>query len=180
MIPLIIVIGAIAVAYFTTDVLPQPFQSSDDTPTRLIVTYKPATSIKERDNIASQFKAERLKRLTIVDADVVVAKEGQVQKLAQNPRILRVEEDVQVKAVAPWWCSIYPFRCPSPSPSQSPLPSPSPSPTPTPTPTLSPQPSPSPQYRHRHRHSNPAFKFFLGVLTELMLRKSGQHQLQIL
>src|SRR3990167_6883801 len=57
---------------------------------RLIVTYKPSTKDNEKDDVVTNLNINKLKRLKIVDADVVVAKANQVERIKSNPKILRV------------------------------------------------------------------------------------------
>lgn len=93
----------------TPPLAPQP----PDPPTRLIVTYRTQVPETEKENLISQLKAEKLKRLTIVNSDVLVAKESQVGRITENSNVLRVERDVQVQALS--HCQFF-GNCPTPTP----------------------------------------------------------------
>lgn len=111
---------------------------------RFIVTFKPQVSAPTQENTLSNLKAERIKRLSLVNSQVANLSTNQVASLRARPEVLRVEEDAQVFIQAHWWDAFRRRPRPSPTPSPSPSPTPTPSPSPSSSPSPSPDPSPTP------------------------------------
>ncbi len=100
---------------------------------RLIVTFKADVNRADQETVINQFSAEKIKRLSLVNAQVVSLSRQRIDALKANPAVLQVEEDAQVFTLCHrWW-----QRCHKPSPLPTPLPSPTPSPTPSPSPSPS-------------------------------------------
>ena len=103
---------------------------------RVIVTFRQDASQNIQDTIIEPFKAERVKRLSFINSQVLKLTSSQITALSKNSKVLRVEEDAQAFALCHrWW-----HRCNTPTPTKGP--SPTPSSTPTPTPPALPQPIP--------------------------------------
>lgn len=121
---------------------------------RVIVTFKKEFPQTFQDRIISRVTATRIKRLTLVNAQVLQATQAKVESLRRDPNVLRVEEDAIAFALCHrWWhtwgsdCNPTPTPTPSdPTPTSTPSPTATPTPTPTPTdptPTLTPTPDES-------------------------------------
>jgi len=117
---------------------------------RVIVTFKKEASQTLQDSIISRVTATRIKRLTLVNAQVLQATQAKIDALRADPRVLRVEEDAIAYALCHrWWhrCRVTPTPTPTPTPG-GPTPTPTPTPVPdgepTPTPTNTPTPTPTP------------------------------------
>ena len=105
---------------------------------RVIVTFKKEASQARQDRIISQVTATRIKRLSIVNSQVVLATQAKIESLKADPSVLRVEEDAIAYALChKWW-----HRCTTPTPTKTPTPTPTNGPTPTPTNTPTPTPTP--------------------------------------
>ena len=103
---------------------------------RVIVTFRQDASQNIQDTIIEPFKAERVKRLSFINSQVLKLTSSQITALSKNSKVLRVEEDAQAFALCHrWW-----HRCNTPTPTKGP--SPTPTNTPTPTPPALPQPIP--------------------------------------
>ena len=107
-------------------------------PKRVIVTFKKEASQALQDRIISQVTATRIKRLSLVNSQVVLATQAKIESLKADPSVLRVEEDAIAYALCHrWW-----HRCPTPTPTKTPTPTPTNGPTPTLTNTPTPTPTP--------------------------------------
>ena len=107
-------------------------------PKRVIVTFKKEASQALQDRIISQVTATRIKRLSLVNSQVVLATQAKIESLKADPSVLRVEEDAIAYALChKWW-----HRCTTPTPTKPPTPTPTNGPTPTPTNTPTPTPTP--------------------------------------
>lgn len=104
---------------------------------RVIVTFRQDASQNIQDTIIEPFKAERVKRLSFINSQVLKLTSSQITALSKNSKVLRVEEDAQAFALCHrWW-----HRCNTPTPTSTGA-TPTPTNTPTPTPIALPQPIP--------------------------------------
>lgn len=109
---------------------------------RVIVTFKKEVSQTLQDRIISKITATRIKKLTLVNAQVLSATQAKIESLKADPNVLRVEEDAIAYALCHrWW-----HRCkPTPTPTPTTTPGgPTPTPSNIPTPTNTPTPTPTP------------------------------------
>lgn len=103
---------------------------------RVIVIFRPEVREANQNDVISGITAKRLKRLTLVNAQVVEATQVKIDALKQDPNVLRVEED----AIAFTLCHRWWHRCVTPTPTSTPTLTPTP--TSTPSPTMTPAPTP--------------------------------------
>lgn len=119
---------------------------------RVIVTFKKDVSTSLQDSIVSQIIASRIKRLPLVNAQVLTVTQAKLEALKASPSVLRVEEDAIAFALCHrWWhtwgssCNPTPTPTPTPTPGgPTPTPTNAPTPTSTPAPTNTPTPTPTP------------------------------------
>lgn len=122
--------------------------SAQVTDKRYIVTFKHGTSQANQDKILSDISAPRLKRLSLVNAQVLRTNQTRIDMLRKNVNVLRIEEDAI--AIATITCPAWFKRCilTTPTPTINPTPTPTPTPIlisePTPTPTAYPTPTITP------------------------------------
>lgn len=90
---------------------------------RKIVVFKPDVSQAEKQNVFSQYKAVFGKNLGLINGAAVDLPEFLAERLARDPRVLRVDPDVEVFAlsreVSAEWNF---FRRPTPTPTPTPTP----------------------------------------------------------
>ncbi len=123
---------------------------------RAIVVFKEMLPTSQKQEFLSRYQAAWGKELKLINAAAVTLPSSLVKQLAQDPKVLRVDPDVEVFALenpAPDLKNL--SRNVSPQsicdwipnwPGCSPSPAPTPTPTPTPTPVLvTPTPTPTPQ-----------------------------------
>jgi len=129
---------------------------------RLIVVFRQEVALSDQAEILARSGVESLKNLRLINARVSRLSDQQIDLLKKDRRILRIDPDVRVYALArndrcaryPWlpWCS--PTATPTPaitltptptrppaSPTSTPSPSPVVTPTATPLPTSTPFPA---------------------------------------
>lgn len=122
-----------------------------DLPKRKIVVFRPDVSFSERALIISSYQGKFNKHLGLVNGVAADIPSRWLEKLSKDPRVLRIDPDVEVfalpadrripveeRGICDWWPS-WPGCPPTPSPTPTPVPSPSP----TPDPTASPPPVPT-------------------------------------
>lgn len=130
-------------------------------PERKIIVFRSEISREERNRILSSYQVSLGKHLDLIGGAAVTVSTALVEKLAGDPRILRVDPDVRVFALPvvnfcnnysnlpvcleAWWRTPRPTKTPRPTPTSSPAPSFNPSPTPTPTALPTPTTTSSPQ-----------------------------------
>jgi subtilisin family serine protease len=110
---------------------------------RKIVVFKSDASREEKLTVVSRYQGVFSKDLRLINGAAVNIPQVMVERLARDPKVLRVDPDVEVYALGypkvgtEGWCDWFPNwpGC---------TPTPTPTSTPTPTPTLTPSPSPSP------------------------------------
>jgi subtilisin family serine protease len=116
---------------------------------RVIVTFKQGVSQGNQDKVVSQAVVQRIKRLSLVRAQVLNASPEKIEKLRQNPLVERVEEDalafalICFKLFDKWYGNTCPTLTPTPTPTNTPAPTSGPTLTPTNTPTPINTPSPT-------------------------------------
>jgi subtilisin family serine protease len=129
---------------------------------RKIIVFRQEVSLTAQDELLTRHKISPRKNLRLINAKAAILSSSQVDLLLKDPRILRIDPDVQVYALPrrdylcdryPWlrWCSQpTPTSTPSPTPpptggpTSTPTPPPTGGPTATPTPTPTPTPLPQP------------------------------------
>ena len=112
--------------------------SAPEGPKRVIVTFKKEVPQSFQDSLISRITATRIKRLSLVNSQVVLATQAKIESLKADPSVLRVEDDAIAYALCHrWW-----HRCATPTPTKTPTPTPTNGPTPTPTNTPTPTPTP--------------------------------------
>jgi len=126
---------------------------SQDPLERKIVVFKPEISQTERLNLLSNYQAVFGKDLRLINGAAVRIPKIWAEKLVRDPRVLRIDPDVEVyalpenrvemKGICDWFPN-WPGCSPSPTPTPTPTPSPIPTPTPTPIPISNPSPTPTP------------------------------------
>jgi len=130
---------------------------------RKIIVFKEETPDQEKVDLVNRFQAKVLKKLAIVNGLALTLPPEAVSQLAQDPRVVRIDPDVEISA-AVWprkkrissqgWCDRFPWLpwcrpTPTPKPTATPTPTPTdPSPTPTSTP-VPPSPTPTPVPDHQ-------------------------------
>jgi len=117
---------------------------------RKIVVFRENVPDEEQFSILSQHRATFSKKLKLLNAAAIKISSADIERLVHDPKVLRIDPDVQVFALPNQkWCDRHPEFpwCPKPSstpiPSLTPTPSLAPSPTTIPSPSLLPTPSPS-------------------------------------
>src|SRR3990167_5626579 len=98
---------------------------------RVIVTFKKEAPQTLQDRIISRVTAIRVKRLSLVNAQVLQATQAKIDALRADPQVLRVEEDAIAYALCHRWWHWWGGNC-------------DPDPTPTPTPDEDPSYQPIP------------------------------------
>jgi len=126
---------------------------------RKIVVYKSGVSQDEKLKVISLHKASLKKNLKLINGAAVTIPRGNIQNLARDPRVLRVDLDAEVFAVPsesvsseafnPKKCKRFPNlpECqlsPTPTPTSTPSPTLTPTPVSSITPTLTPSPTLTP------------------------------------
>jgi len=123
---------------------------------RKIVVFRQEVTIPEQINLLGRAKITPYKNLRLINAQAVRLSTDELALLQRDPRVLRIDPDVEVfalpaeskveaKGICDWfpnWPGCNPTPTPTPTPTAQPTPSPSPSPTPSPSPSPSPTPSP--------------------------------------
>jgi len=119
---------------------------------RKIVVFRQDVPVSSQDRVFERLKIAPYKKLKLINAQAIYLSAREASLLQQDPRVLRIDPDVEVFALPrqdlctryPWlpWCST-PTPTPEPSPTPTPTSIPSPTPTATPTP-VSPTPTPTP------------------------------------
>lgn len=89
-------------------------------PKRVIVTFKKEIPRNIQDDVISRITASRIKRLSLVNAQVLSATQAKLDALKGDPAVLRVEDDAQAFALA-----FRPLRR-TPTPTKTPTPTPTP------------------------------------------------------
>jgi subtilisin family serine protease len=111
---------------------------------RVIVTFKSGVAQTSQDAIISRSSVSKIKRLPLVNSQVVNASQAKIDAIRANPQVLRVEEDAVASALyCFYWNGRYYGNCP-PTPTLTPTPTSGTTPTPTSTPTLTPTPTSGP------------------------------------
>lgn len=137
---LVLFVVLLGLSVFTSRTVRAFFSSSSE---RKIVVFKPEVSREERLSLLSQHQASFTKDLRLINGMAMTIPSARVGELARDPRVLRIDPDVQVFALPRQdLCSRYPWLpwCPKPSPTPTPTPTPTSAPTPTPTPGTQPLP----------------------------------------
>lgn len=125
---------------------------------RKIVVFKPEISQTERLNLLSNYQAVFGKDLRLINGAAVKIPRIWAEKLARDPRILRIDPDVEVyalpenrvemKGICDWfpnWPGCNPTPTPTPPPAGGPTPTATLTPTPPPVGGPSPTPTPTPE-----------------------------------
>jgi len=112
---------------------------------RQIIVFRPEVVDIQQDDVFSRLQIVSERRLRLINARTARLTEAQMVRLQQDPRVLRIDPDVEIFALPrqnlcdryPWlpWCSQ-----PTPTPTAEPTPIPTSTPTPTVTPTATPTP----------------------------------------
>lgn len=121
---------------------------------RAIVVFKETLPTNQKQQLLNRYQAVWGKELKLINAAAVTLPSSLVKQLAQDPKVLRVDPDVEVfalesppqdlknlsRTVSPQsicdWIPSWPGCNPTPAPTPTPTPTPTPVPvTPTPTPT---------------------------------------------
>lgn len=117
---------------------------------RQIIVFRPEIADSLQEAILSKEKVITEKKLRLINARTAWLTKVQADRLQRDPRVLRIDPDVEVFALPRRfrrdWCDRYPWLpwCPKPTPTVTPTPSPEPTPTPIPTATPTPLPSETP------------------------------------
>jgi len=125
---------------------------------RKIVVFRQDVAVPDQKNLLDRFKITPYKSLRLINAQAVRLSTDELALLQRDPRVLRIDPDVEVfalpaenrveaKGICDWfpnWPGCNPTPTPTPTPTPQPTPSPSPSPTSSPSPSPSPSSSPSP------------------------------------
>lgn len=122
---------------------------------RKIIVFRQDILASTQDELLARLEIASGKSLRLINAHAARLSASELSFLKRDPRVLRIDDDVEVYALPssrsdwcdryPWlpWCS-QPSPTPTPTPLSDPGPSPTSTPTPTPTPTATPTPTPSP------------------------------------